>query len=313
MNLSNTAPSSQKAVFTLSLDFELMWGTADRPYAKKFQALCERERRYVISRLLGLLEEFDICATWGIVGSLFLSPAEVSSVPNGPEQLYSSPDLVEQILRCRVRQDVGSHGFSHIEMREPNCSRVDAERELEGCVRAARKYGVDLKSFIFPRNYVGHLNLLQEYGFTCYRSPEPHWYRDQPRPVRRFGQLIEIAAARTPPGVTVRNNGGIWEIPGSMLYTPSFGARRYVPVWMRVLRARRGLNQAVRRNEIFHLWFHPTDLVCRMEAMMRGLREIFEHVARLREAGQIEVRSMADLVPSEPSIEWECEVPVGRS
>ena len=53
-----------------------------------------------------------------------------------------------------------------------------------------------------------------------------------PRPVRRIGHLAGILTAHTPPAVLPENEGGIWNIPGSMLYTPSFGARRCVPVWL---------------------------------------------------------------------------------
>jgi hypothetical protein len=155
-----------------------------------------------------------------------------------------------------------------------------------------------MKSFIFPRNLVGHLDVLKQYGFACYRGPEPHWYAGQGRAIRRLGHLLEILAAKTPPAVMPSEESGMWNIPGSMLYTPSHGSRRYLPVWMRVLRAQRGLDNAVRRGQIFHLWFHPTDLAGRVDAMIGGLRKIFEHAARLRESGQLMVCPMRDLVPS---------------
>jgi peptidoglycan/xylan/chitin deacetylase (PgdA/CDA1 family) len=343
MNMTYPISETQKAVFTLSIDFELMWGTADRPYAADFRSLCETERREVIDRLLGLLQEYGISATWGVVGHLFLREGEKDCLPpagvpngpadlypngpadfftngaadlftngpadlypngpadlytNGPANLYYGADLLERIRRCKVKQEIGSHTFSHIEMDESKCSRPAAEREVEACVRVAGKSGVEMKSFIFPRNLVGHLDVLKRHGFTCYRGPEPHWYRTKRRMIRRMGHLFEIAALRTPPSVVPKEEDGIWNIPGSMLYTPSFGARRFLPVWMRVLRAKRGLDNAVRRNEIFHLWFHPTDLACRMDAMMDGLRRIFEHVANLRESGRLVVRPMGDLVPA---------------
>jgi len=292
-----------QAVFTVSIDFELMWGTADRPYSADFRSLCEIERREVVDRLLGLLQEYDISATWGVVGYLFLDRSENVNLPRaaiahkGPAELFHGPDLVDRIRLCKVKQEIGSHSFCHIEMDESKCSPLAAESELAECVRQAGKLGIELKSFIFPRNLVGHLDVLKRHGFTCYRGPEPHWYAKKRRAIRRLGHLFEIAAAKTPPSVVPHEEGGIWNIPGSMLFTPSFGARRCLPVWMRVLRARRGLDRAVSRNEIFHLWFHPTDLACRVDAMMDGLRRIFEHAARLRESGQLVIRPMGDLVP----------------
>jgi hypothetical protein len=117
--------------------------------------------------------------------------------------------------------------------------------------------------------------------------------------VRRFGHLLEILSARTPVCVMPQENQGMWSIPGSMLYTPAFGLRRYLPVWLRVLRANRGLNAALRQKRLFHLWFHPTDLTRRTEAMLDGLRQIFERAASLRDAGQLDILPMRDLIPAD--------------
>ena len=60
-------------VFTVSLDFELIWGTLDKPKWKRFQNICEIERKEVIHRLLSLFAEYEIGATWCTVGHLFLA------------------------------------------------------------------------------------------------------------------------------------------------------------------------------------------------------------------------------------------------
>ena len=311
MNLPNSPSEFDPAVFTVSLDFELMWGTVDRPYAEKFHSLCAAERRQVVGRLLDLFEEYDIAATWAIVGHLFLNQGETGETARataprqGAADLYYAPDLVDRIRHCRVEQEIGSHTFCHIEMPESKCSRAAAEADVAEVARIARRWGIDMRTLIFPRNLVGHLDVLKRYGFSCYRGPEPHWYAGQPRIVRRVGHLLDIAAAKTPPSVMPQEESGIWNIPGSMLYTPSFGSRRYVPVWMRVLRAKRGLDHAVKQKQIFHLWFHPTDVVCRMDAMLDGLRRIFDHAARLRESGKLVVRPMRDLIPASAGAECD--------
>ena len=51
-----------KPVFTVSIDFELMWGTADRPYSGKFRKICQAERDHVIGRLLDLAPERHVRA-----------------------------------------------------------------------------------------------------------------------------------------------------------------------------------------------------------------------------------------------------------
>ena len=68
---TRTAPLA-RGVFTLSLDFELIWGTLDLFGPQAFRRVCEIERHLVIDRLLSLLEEFELPATWCILGHLFL-------------------------------------------------------------------------------------------------------------------------------------------------------------------------------------------------------------------------------------------------
>jgi hypothetical protein len=277
----------QKPVFTLSLDFELMWGTRDRPYSEKFRKICQTERDEVIDRLLQLFCRYRISASWGIVGKLFVEQ-------NPQDPLLTAGDLIRKIRACSVPQEIGSHTLSHTVMR--GATRATAEREIGECVRIARAAGLKLESLIFPRNCVGHLEVAKRFGFTSYRGPEPHWYAAWPRLLRRIGHMLDILSARTPPPVSPVDEDGIWNIPGSMLYTPSFGARRLVPVWLRVLRAQRGIDAALAANRIFHLWFHPTDIVCRMDAMFEGLRQILARVADLRDRGRLQVLTMREIV-----------------
>lgn len=291
MRASDGKGQLAKAAFTVSLDFELMWGTHDRPYGESFRRLCEVERRVVVDRLLALLTEYRISATWGVVGNLFLRKDREDPL------LYGS-ELIERIRRCPVPQEIGSHTMTHAILGSPDCTVAMAERELGEWVREARANGVDYQTLILPRNCIGHLDVARRYGFRCYRGKEPVWYESQPRVVRRLGHLLAILSAHTPASVMPEENDGMWSIPGSMLYTPAFGLRRYVPVWMRVLRANRGLDAALRQKRLFHLWFHPTDLTCRTEAMLDGLRKIFERAASLRAAGRLDILPMRDLIPA---------------
>jgi hypothetical protein len=80
-----------------------------------------------------------------------------------------------------------------------------------------------------------------------------------------------------------------------MIYFPMHGVRRHIPVSRRVLRAHKGLEDAVRRRRIFHLWFHPTNLADETEAMFGGLEAILAEVVRLREEGSLRVLTMSGI------------------
>lgn len=309
-------------VFTISLDFELIWGTLDLFGPERFRQACEIERSAVV-RLLNLFAEFDVPATWCVLGHLFLDsctgidgrkhPEIVRPNhawcrhdwfhfdPCGTEQtapVFYGRSLIERIRECRSPQEIGCHSFSHVIFGDPGCSTVTAETEIEACVQLARAMGIELRSFAFPRNSVGHLDVLARHGFRSYRGPEPSWYEGLtwPHVFKRLFHLWDVLRAARPPVVLPeRTPSGLWNIPGSMIYFPMHGLRRHIPLQTRILRAVKGLDAAVSANRLFHLWFHPTNLADELESMFRGLRSILEHAWQLKEKGDLIILSMGEL------------------
>ena len=314
-----------RGVFTLSLDFELIWGTLDLFGPEKFRRRCEIERQVVVDRLLDLFVEFDISATWCIVGHLFLGRCDKLRGQRHPEivrprhgwhsgdwfqhdteevetdtSIFLGRRLVQKIMTCPVRQEIGAHSFSHVIFGDPGCSPETARTELEACVTAGRALGVSLHSFTFPRNRIGHLDLLAHHGFTGFRGRDRCWYeRDgMPSAVQRLAHLWDVLTITEPPVVTPsRVRDGLVEIPGSMVFFPAHGFRRLIPVAWRVRRALKGLDAAVRERRLFHLWTHPTNLVDGVEAMLGGFRQILERAALLRNRGRLTILPMGDVVP----------------
>jgi peptidoglycan/xylan/chitin deacetylase (PgdA/CDA1 family) len=290
----------RRGIFTISLDFELIWGTFDKPKHTRFRRLCAIEREEVIDRLLELFVQYRVSATWCTVGHLFLDPTSDRGVHStGADALiFYARDLVDKIHECVVPQEVGSHTFTHRVFDDPSCTRSIADEELALCTKAARDIGVRMTSFVFPRNRIAHLDLLPRHGFTAFRGQDERWHArtGQRRWFHRAGHLLDVFRATTPPAVMpVWREEGVWEIPGSMLFTPSHGLRRMIPAAARVRRARKGLMNAAESKKIFHLWFHPTDLVVRRNAMFEGLRRILEYACELREAGRISILPMSEI------------------
>jgi hypothetical protein len=316
-----------RGVFTLSLDFELIWGTRDIA-GLTFAPQCEIERAVVIDRLLDLLHRYEVRATWCTLGHLFLHscthevggkhpdivrPAHAwcdgdwfETDPCSDEAsdgIWYARSLIQRIRQCPTAQEIGSHTFSHVIFGDPGCSREAARSELQKCVEVARDFDpdLDLVSLAFPRNAVGHLDVVRDVGFRCYRGPEPHWYARPrvPPALRRAAHLFDVLLARTPPVVeVVERLPGLWDIPGSMIFFPSHGLRGHLPMAQRVRRARRGLRRAAHERRIFHLWLHPTNLVDDMEGMFAGLEAVLRDAAQRRSAGTLDIASMASLLPA---------------
>ncbi len=325
-------------VFTISLDFEMIWGTVDLYGPEPFRRACEIERAEVIERLLALFTEFDVSATWCTLGHLFLKNCQPVDGVKHPEivrpqhawqrddwfaddpcgeragsEIFYGQDLLAKIRACAVPQEIGSHTFSHVILGDAGCSRATAESEMRECVRLATEQGIELRSFAFPRNEVGHLDVLQEAGFWCYRGPEPHWYENPavPAQLRRLLRLKDILTAAQPPVVLPElTPEGLWNLPGSALYYPMHGLRRHLPLWLRTRRAIKGLDAAALTKRIFHLWFHPTNLADESERMFAGLRQILEYAARLRSKGKLQILPMQSLVQHDNSASLEFSVNV---
>ena len=172
-------------IFTLSLGFRTNLGNHRPPRDWRIRKICEVERAEVIDRLLELLAEFEVPATWAIVGHLFLASCSPVGARKHPEivrpkhswvtgdwfdhdpggdestaPLFFGRSLIQKIRNCRVAQEIGSHSFSHVIFGDPGCYHSTAESELRESVRAVRELGIELRSFIFPRNSVGHLNIF---------------------------------------------------------------------------------------------------------------------------------------------------------
>jgi peptidoglycan/xylan/chitin deacetylase (PgdA/CDA1 family) len=316
-----------RGAFVLSLDFELIWGTLDKRGPEGFKAACERERFEVFEPFLGLLEEFEIPATWCVLGHLMLdSCAPVDGVKHPeivrPTHAWHQDDwfvhdpcsderrapsfygrsLVKRLLAAQVPQEIGCHSFSHVIFGDPGCSRETAVSEIRACLRAAAGLGVTPRSFAFPRNRVGHLDVLREHGFTCFRGPDPIWYaigRGKYGRLKRAAHLAGVIGARRPPVVLPRRTKGLIDIPGSTIYFPANGVRRHVPVSRRVRRVLSGVESAARERRIMHLWFHPTNLADETQAMLGGLRTVFADVARRRARHELDTLSMGEVAARE--------------
>lgn len=330
----------ERGVLTISLDFELIWGTQDLFGPERFRRACQIERAVVIDRLLDLFVEFDVQATWCVLGHLMLDHCAAENGTKHPEiirpshswyradwfehdpcggedgdSIFLGRSLIEKIRACPVSQEIGCHTFSHVIFGDEGCSRETAESELAACVEVAREIGIDMHSFAFPRNKVGHLDLLRKYGFNCYRGPEPQRYQRKTVPtlIRRIAGLLTVLSAEEPPVVRPEESiPGLWNVPGSMIYFPMHGLRKYIPISLRVNRAIKGLNAAGRRKQIFHLWFHPTNLADETDRMFGGLRTILEHAASLRARDELAILPMRSLILVE-SIACEGVSPIAET
>ena len=81
------AAELRRGAFTLSFDFELIWGTLDRAGPDRFAYACAIEREQIVDKLLAMLDDLEIPATWCVLGHIMLRSCR-------PSHGVKHPDIV---------------------------------------------------------------------------------------------------------------------------------------------------------------------------------------------------------------------------
>ncbi len=292
-------------VFIINIDTELAWGFISHPHHEVLTRLQSdpKRARETIAWLLELFKKHGIPATWAVVGHLFLDPEEgmkmvskempqfrdgwldwdfYSRIYNRP--LYYGGDLIEKILTSSVSHEIGLHAFFHIPFSQ--CSAEVAKTEVERGVKAAEKYGITLKSFTFPNNHIGHVDVLRSHGFEIYRSQDAGRHDEAGSFLsRKLNGAVDKLIA---PPVLPSWNDGIWELPGSTYFCDPRYPFTLLP------RARLGLYRAIRAKRVFHIWLHPWNLLL-YDSLKKDLGGFLSLVAKRRNEGKLQVMTMGKL------------------
>jgi peptidoglycan/xylan/chitin deacetylase (PgdA/CDA1 family) len=329
--------------FALTFDTELIWGSFDHLSPGQF-ASRYRDERGVIDTVLRLLDQFEIAATWAIVGHLFLSACqrdrfgaahpELAVRPRQSwrsgdwydadpctdrrrDPLWYGDDIVDALQATRTPQEIGCHSFSHALFGDLAMTREAVDADLEACTTLAAARGIELRSFVFPRNFEGHHEALQAHGFRAYRGANPSWHLGFNGPLGRATRLIDQLAA-LPPAVSQPRETipGLWNIPASAVLISHRGLRRAVTAASVISKVRTGLRRARETGGVFHLWTHPFNLTIDRRIMIALLETILQEAAEARDRGEIVIEPMgaiADRASEEASIDKPRSAPAATT
>ncbi len=283
-----------------TMDCELAWGFADlSPLAERVERMRDDSSavRDAYRTLVDLYDAYSVPATWAFVGHLFYDTCNTNTHPrnnqtgsvdphssHASDPLYYGPDLVEMVLTSDVDHEIGGHSLTH-----PEFTQLDepgAQAELETMIDAAADHGIEVSSFVFPRNFVAHTGLLKDMGIKTYRTKtvgENYIFRDGLKPFF-FGdeQFWSV-----PPVRPEQTNEGVVRIKSSRLLHEVRWC--YLHPW-RLKRTLRAMNDG----DIVHFAFHPHDLLgyYRLDWVLDRVLGVVE---QFRDQGELEVVTMGDL------------------
>ena len=254
---------------------------------------CARYERPVVRRLLDLFEQYETPVTWAFVGRL-LDDSRGFDGLRGDRSNWFAPDLIDLIRQQHVEHEIGTHTNNHIYY--DSASRDQVLEDLLRAKEVHSRHGLPFRSLVFPRNMVGHLDVLAELGIEVFRSVDAGLLgqcdRYAPR-VRPIANLLEKSLPLSPPLVSaVLRDGGLVELPSSMLLIGRNGLRRVASVAAMRTKLRLGIEGATNKRSMFHLWFHPSNFYFQPESQFSLLESALSTAANLRNQGKLDILPM---------------------
>jgi hypothetical protein len=289
--------------FIISFDCEGNWGIADRTQRVQSGFITKTELIKVYDILMRQLSIFEMPATFAFVMAFILSEEELTDwLDRLTDVEVDGLNWMRNFRRAQARKDlsgwfcpealdlvrdnttheIACHGFRHIPF-GGNTKSAEASYEIENSTELARKKFIALKTFVFPRNRVGHLDILSRHGFIGFRNAHPDSGRRG-----RLGNLLRelniVECAQSPESPTC----GLVSIPGGYFLNWRQGLRRAVPESVTLFRWQSILEDAASNNRIALLWLHPHNLIdgYGMAELLGGVLRI---AARLRETNGLSI------------------------
>jgi hypothetical protein len=294
----------------LSVDAELAWGGHGHPESPRHVETA----RDSWSRLLAVLDEFDVPATWAVVGHLFLPECDgehaehptptddwFGGEPGGRaarSPLWFAGGLVEAIADADADHEIAGQPFSHVGFDDERTTREVAVGETRASLEAAADAGFSLESFVLPGNQVAHRDVLAAYGVTCYRGGRPPLWFDDAR-LQTLARTVDLTVSKTSPPLVEPevDDYGLVNVPASMSLFDFEGRTRTLleRTWddPMVRAARRGIDRAADGDGVFHLWLQPNDLGDDRD--FERLRSVLEHLDAVRDETGLPVRTMGEM------------------
>jgi hypothetical protein len=300
--------------FVFSLDTELAWGGLwNQPQSQRTSWDGAKERE-TIQRLLNMMDEFGILATWAITGHLFYEKCEECEIcpvlelkgeDNRFDQIWGTrdpmwygDDIIETLKSRDSNHEIAFHGYTHRLF--DSLSRDEARFEIREWLRLATRRGIVHQTVIFPQGRIGHLDLFQKAGFICYRGKE---VRHPAISIPILGKVLNrmnlVLSILAPQVYDVNVDPlGLVNIPSSQWL---FRTNRRIEAildslnlhTLRLQPTIKSIERAAKERKVIHLWVHPHEF--RTEKDFEKLRFVFECFAVQAKAGRLQSITMTDL------------------
>jgi peptidoglycan/xylan/chitin deacetylase (PgdA/CDA1 family) len=322
--MTNNLPSG---ILTISLDFELYWGMREVISLEN-----EEFRRQILGvyqavpAILELFKEYNIHATWAIVGFLYfknaielqanlpaklpqyqnfqLSPyLDLDTLDSDTNKLHFCPELIE-LIQQYPGQEIGTHTFSHYYCLEEGQTKAEFQADLLSAIQTAQKFNLTTKSLVFPRNQYNreYVDTIAEMKIATYRGNETHWMYNSidgdgdmiiKRLLRLADSYINLSGHNCYSIERLKQQYPV-NIPSSRFLRPHNPKLKHLD-FLRLQRIQSSMAYAASRRLVYHLWWHPHNFGTNLEQNLNFLRKILDRYLKLQQKHQMRSFNMEEV------------------
>lgn len=312
--------------FIISLDFEIYWGVHDAVPLENYSDNLLGVRK-AIPALLQLFNKYDINATFATVGLLFFKSKEelLQNLPSKKPQYKQSilsPYFSQVALTGKdeendpfhfgislineiqaAGQEIGCHTFSHYYCLEEGQTEEDFIADLVSAKKIAHKRGIELKSFVFPRNQCNetYLHICKQEGITSFRGNERSALFSSKtmgkeafrRPFRLADSYINLSGHNCYSEAEMKK-GDLINIPSSRFLRP-YSTKLALLDNLKLKRITNSMTYAAKNRLTYHLWWHPHNFGTHLSKNLFFLEKIILHYKQLNSTYSFVSRNMRQL------------------
>ncbi|MBL7701551.1 MAG: polysaccharide deacetylase family protein [Ferruginibacter sp.] len=304
---------TDKGVFVISLDFELLWGVWDVTTKEKYGDHIIGVQQ-VIPALLHTFEAYDIKATFATVGILFAKDkkALANYIPDKKPRYHNQAynvylkeftaigndeqddpyhfgySLFELIKKSP--HEISTHTFSHYFCLEEGQSADEFDADIKAAVKIAAAENIHICSLVFPRNQINetYLQVLKDNGIKVYRGNPESWIY---KPRKFSAEVPFIRLCRLLDTYLPVSGNNTFSINSRQALPVNIPASRFLKpynknlAWLEKLKLKRIMNEmtyAAKNRELYHLWWHPHNFGVNIKENMENLSVLLKHYQHLR-------------------------------
>lgn len=269
--------------FVFSLDCEGKWGVADRGLNyMAFITTARLEEAY--RKILDIFDRHQCKASFAFVAALCLDAEELvehleaadglfyadqdwlktplSELRAGRDDGWSARPLIDYVVERNVHH-VCTHGGTHLPYSDRLTDRESVRWDIEFARTVHARLAIGWDTIVFPRNIVGHLDVVARHGIVGYRDLD-----SQEQLKGKFGKILRLSNELTnfdkrdiSQNIVRDDANGLLALSAGKFLNARIGSRSYISVEATRRRVSSLLKCAVDSDTTVHFYTHPHNFI----------------------------------------------------